>query len=259
MMSPSEASRSVRYPSHPSLVHGSVHEVDGSSSSPPVLGSPWSPQSPPFNHHPRGYNPVPTSDSNSSPGYGRNLSVESNPPLGHNPNTGYFDIGISPSPDLRDQNLRFGHSPPSPRRPSQHQRNLSDISNQSEVSAASNSVAELDAGTDGDRRSSLQRALQGFGMGRISTRRKGSQTNPSPMTLSGGPTSRPPEWGPVPSPGAIGLGHNPEAGESRLAVYGGGEEMREESLDQPMQSRGISNKPEQKMMGHGVGFLSRYH
>lgn len=228
MMTPSEASRSVRYPSHPSATHSPAHEVDASSASPPVFGSPFSPQSPPFSHYPRGYNPVPTSESNSSSGYGRNPSLESTPPLGHNPNAGYFDI--PPKQDLRDQNLRFGHSPtsPPPRRPSHHERNWSNASNQSEVSQGSSSVAELDAGTDGGRRSSLQRALQGFGMGRLSVRRKSSQTNPSPITLTGGPTSRHPEWGPGPNPGAVGLGHIPEAGESLVRVHEAGDtEMRE--------------------------------
>jgi hypothetical protein len=249
LMSPSEAgSRSIRYPSHPSLAHSSAHEVDGSSSSPPVFSSPFSPNSPPFNHYPRGYNPVPTSDSNSSSGYGRNPSVESTPPLSHNPNAGYFDI----SPDLRDQNLRFGHSPP-PRRPSQHQRNYSDVSNQSDVSTSSSRLAELDAGTDGDRISSLQRALQGFGMSRISIRRKSSQTNPSPMTLVGGILGRHPEWGPGPNPGAVGLGHIPEAGESRVAL--GDTEMGEISLTEPLQSSGIENRGEQKMIGRGVDVL----
>lgn len=246
IMSPSEASQSGRYPSHPSPAHSSAYEVDGSSSSPPAFGSPFHPNSPPFNHYPRGYNPVPTADSNSSSGYGRNPSMESTPPLGQN-NAGYFDI--PPEPDLRDQNLRFGHSPP-PRRPS-HQRNMSDVSNQSEVSAGSSSLAELDA--EPDRRSSLQRTLQGFGMGRMSIRRKSSQTNPSPTTLPGGPTSRHPEWGPGPNPGAVGLGHIPEAGESRLAV--GDTEMREISLTEPLQSRGMVDKREQKVIGLGANVL----
>ena len=50
-------------------------------------------------------------------------------------------------------------------------------------------------------------------MGRLSMRRKSSGTNPSPVTLTGGPTSRYPE-----NPGAVGLGHIPEAGESRVRV-----------------------------------------
>ena len=222
MIIPSEASRSVRHPFRSSLVHDSAHEVDGSSSSPHGFGGSWSPQSLPFNHYPRGYNPVPTSDSRSSSGHRRGLSAESTPPTRYDPHSGYFDS----TPDLRDQNLRFGHYSPPPRRPSQHQRNLSDESNQSEVSAGSSSIAELEAGTDGGRRLSLQRAWQGFALGRLSTRRKISQSNPSPTTLGGGPSRKYPEWPPGSSFGLVGLGHIPEAGESRVVIPELREEMR---------------------------------
>ncbi|KAG0648882.1 hypothetical protein D0Z07_4632 [Hyphodiscus hymeniophilus] len=237
MMNPSEASRSVRFPSHPSLVYGPAHEVDGSSSSPPVSDSPFSPQSLRFNHYSRGYNPVPTSESNSSPGYGRNPSVESTPPLGHPPNAGYFDI--SPNLDLRDQNLRFGHSSPPLRRPSQHHRNRSETSNQSGVSTGSSSVAELGVGDDSDRRSSFQRVLRGFGMGRMSPRKKSSGTDSSPVTLTGRPASRRPQWAPGPDTGPGSLGHISEAGESRITVHDTGQEMREISLVDPMHARGV--------------------
>jgi hypothetical protein len=72
--------------------------------------------------------------------------------------------------------------------PSQHGRNWSNISDQSAVSQDNQSlppapIAELDAGRDGDRRSSLQRALQGFGMGRIMSKSRGD-----PIVLTGGST-----------------------------------------------------------------------
>lgn len=125
------------------------------------------------------------------------------------------------------------------------------------MSAGSSSVAELDAGKDGDRLSSLQRALQGFGMGKLSTRRRSSQTNPSPTTLSGGPTSRHPEWGPGPNPGAVALGHIPEAGESKLRVHEGGDtEMREISLMEQQEYQGAVDKRDQKILGHGIDVLN---
>ena len=73
-------------------------------------------------------------------------------------------------------------------------------------------MIELDAGPDGDRRSSLQRALQGLGM-RLSMS-KGRNSMPTlprrssePVTLTGGPAGR---------PSAAGLGRLDEAGESRV-------------------------------------------
>jgi len=233
IVTPSEASRSVRH-SHQS--RSCAHEVEGSSRSPPISGSPFPPRSPASTHYPRGYNAVPSSDSPSCSGHGRNVSLESTPPMAYHPNASYFDI--PPKPDLRDQNLRFGHSPVSPPQRPSHGRNWSDASDQSEVSQGSSSLAELDAGPDGDRRSSLQRALQGFGMGRLSIRRK-SSTTPSPTTLPGRPASRTPDWGPKASPGASGLGHIPEAGESRVTVDD--TEMREISLGQQQAFYGMSD------------------
>ena len=114
--------------------------------------------------------------------------------------------------------------------PSQHGRNWSNASDQSAVSQNSQNstqtpIAELDAGRDGDRRSSLQRALEGFGMGRIISRRRSD-----PVVLTGGPTRQ------QERPVNQGLGHIPEAGESRLHLDAGvgRPQMTEISLiDQP--------------------------
>ena len=93
-------------------------------------------------------------------------------------------------------------------------------------------------------------------MGRMSVRRKSSQTNPSPMTLTGGPTSRHPEWGPGPNPGAAGLGHIAEAGESRVQVHeADNTEMREVSLVEQQEYQGMVDKREQKMTGRGADVL----
>lgn len=208
MMAPSVSSQSIRNPSQPSAIHSSHHEVEAST--PPYFHSPFSPRSPPFNNY-GGYAAVATSDSSGS-GY-RNPSLDSTPGLHQSP-VGYFDI--PPRPDLRDQNLRFGHGPGP--RPNKHERQWSESSDQSLVSLTSSSVQELDAGQDGDRRSSLQRALQGMGLGRIASRRKSSTPSSRPrarsdppIVLTGGPTGRP-EWAANPNA----LGHIAEAGESRL-------------------------------------------
>lgn len=112
---------------------------------------------------------------------------------------------------------------------------MSDVSNQSEVSPGSSGLAELDAGTErAETLTNLQRTLQGFGMGPISIKRKSPGPSPSPTTVAGGPTSRRPDWERSSTPGAIGLGHIPEAEESRVAVD---TEMREISLNEPLQSR----------------------
>jgi hypothetical protein len=101
------------------------------------------------------------------------------------------------------------------RRPSHHGRNWSNASDQSAVSQNSQNstptpIAELDAGRDGDRRSSLQRALEGFGMGRIMSKRRSD-----PVVLTGGPTRQ------QERPVNQGLGHIAEAGESRLHLDAG--------------------------------------
>jgi len=77
-------------------------------------------------------------------------------------------------------------------------------------------MIELDASPDGDRRSSIQRALQGLGMRLSMSRRKSSAPVPNvrrtsePVILTGGPGR--PEWAGTPAV----LGHIAEAGESRL-------------------------------------------
>lgn len=226
MMAPSShTSRSMRQitrgPAQPPSIHSSHHEVEASS--PPFFRSPWSPRSPPYNNYnynyPSGYAPVATSDSTpSSAGY-RNPSLESTLGLHQSP-ASYFDI--PPRPDLRDQNLRFGHTG---RRPSKHERQWSESSDQSQfsqVSQTSSALAELDAYPDGDRRTSFQKALQGMGMGRLLSRRKSStptiesRRKSSDPILTGGPMGRP-EYAMSPV-GMMGLGHIPEAGESVLEI-----------------------------------------
>ncbi len=205
MMTGSEASRSLRRPSDNS--HQQTFEVEANSPrSPPNFVSPFSPRSPPHTHYQRGYNPVSSSESqysNSSGGY-RNPSQESTPPMQHNPNAGYFDLPLH-----SDRRISQASSQVSPqaRRPSHHGRNWSDASDQSQVSQISSNPVELDAGKDGDRRSSLQRALQGLGMGRMLSRRRSE-----PVPLAGGPK---PEWTPSPREA---LGHIPEAGESHIQL-----------------------------------------
>jgi hypothetical protein len=117
------------------------------------------------------------------------------------------------------------------RRPSHHGRNWSNASDQSAVSQSSQNststpIAELEAGRDGDRRSSLQRALHGLGMGRIVSRRRSD-----PVILTGGPTRQQDLLV------NQGLGHILEAGESLLhldAGVGRPPEMTEISLhDRP--------------------------
>lgn len=213
MIASSDVSRSIRHGSHPShppsAIHSSHHEVEASS--PPQFNSSWSPRSPPYNYN-SGYTPVATSDSVSSAGH-RNSSLESTPGMQPTP-SGYFDF--SPSHDLRDQNLRFGRTPG--RRPSKHERQWSEASEQSDISLMSQTtsqMAELDANP-----STFQRALQGFGLSRLLSRRKSStpiivssRKTSEPVVLTGGPIGRV-EWVMTPN----GLGHIPEAGESRLNI-----------------------------------------
>ncbi|KAH6680169.1 hypothetical protein B0J14DRAFT_471485 [Halenospora varia] len=202
MMTGSEVSSSVRRPSYQSARYSSAHEVEANS--PPSFTSPFSPRSPPHTHYPRGYNTVPTSDSNYSQtpsgGY-RNPSVDSTPPSSQNPDRGYFDLPI--------QSNRVSQGSFPTRRPSQHGRNWSNASDQSAVSNVSSEPAELDARPEDGRKSSLQRALYGLGMGRMMSRRRSD-----PVVLTGGPTKKA-EWT---SPISPGLGHIPEAGESQQHV-----------------------------------------
>jgi hypothetical protein len=225
IMAPSEVSRSIRHGSYPSQpppsLHSSHHEVEAPS--PPFFNSPWSPRSPLFNNYGSGYAPVAASDSSPSTGYS-NRSLESTP--AHHPSPiGYFDIPPR-QPDLRDQNLRFGHA--TARRPGKHERQWSESSQTSgisQLSQTSSQIAELDAGRDGG--SSFQKVLQGFGMGRLLSRRKSltptvtsSRRTSDPVMLTGGPAKHP-EWSVSP----VGLGNITEAGESRIEI----QEVREMS------------------------------
>lgn len=79
------------------------------------------------------------------------------------------------------------------------------------MSAGSGNLVELNAGGDGDRRSNLQRALHGLGMGRIISRRRSD-----PVGATGGTGNRPPEWTTgdetAGGSGGGGLQHIPEMG-----------------------------------------------
>lgn len=228
IMGSSETTQSIRSLRHGSTqsqvsaIHSSHHEVEASS--PPIFSSPFPPKLPPYGSTSTGgYAAVASSDSSSSGR--RHYSLES---AGHtaSPAAGYFDIPPNKT-DLRDQNLRFGHSPPtvSPpaRRPSKHDRQWSQSS---EVSQGS---VELDAGPDGDRRSSLQRALQGIGT-RLSLKKKRKGSAASVGTgqpvLTGGPQP----WVSMMSP--AGLGYITEAGESRVDLEGSTEEEEEEDISE---------------------------
>jgi hypothetical protein len=83
-------------------------------------------------------------------------------------------------------------------------------------------MAELEAGADGDRRSGVQRVMQGMGLGRMLSRRlsrrqsepiRRSQQSP---VLTGGPQRA--DWSPPAVMGGGALGHIPEAGESRVGL-----------------------------------------
>jgi hypothetical protein len=218
IMTSSEVTQSVR-----SLRHGSQqsqqsqmsHEVEASS--PPFFHSPFSSRSPPYNNYAGGYAPVAVSDTSSS-GH-RNSSLESTPGFIPSP-AEYFDIPPQSRNNFEDQNLKFGYSPHTafqPRRPSQHERQWSQSSSQSQVSIASSNIVELEASDHSDRHIGLRGALQGLGMRLSMRKRKSSITAPNlprtsePMVLTGGPTNRP-DW--VMS--SAGLGHIAEAGESRV-------------------------------------------
>ncbi|PVH80002.1 hypothetical protein DL98DRAFT_460232 [Cadophora sp. DSE1049] len=225
MMTASQASSSIRRPYHSrnpsSTTYAHELEVDANTPrSTPTFTSPFSPRSPPHTHYQKGYNPVSSSESqySSSSGGFRNPSLESTPPMHHNPNTGYFDLPLQTQIQHEHRNSQTSQISPQTqtgRRPSQHGRNWSDASDISQISQTSSAaLAELDAGRDGDRRSSFTRALQGLGMGRMVSRRRSE-----PVPLSGGPV-RGPDGTPSPREG---LFHIPEAGESavRLEDRGG--------------------------------------
>lgn len=86
------------------------------SSQPPTFLSPFSARPPSYNHYPRGYNPVPTLNSNflQSVSESRN-NIIFTPPLSNNPSSGDFDDPPRPSDDYP----RFFHSG----RSSQHNMN----------------------------------------------------------------------------------------------------------------------------------------
>ncbi|KAG9230347.1 hypothetical protein BJ875DRAFT_158735 [Amylocarpus encephaloides] len=208
IMGGSQVSSSIRRPSQQSGPWSSLraHEVEANS---PMLynpNSPFTPQSPPNTHYPGGgYVAVATSDH----GHGqRQNSLEPTPPSSVTPNRDYFDLPIQSNRDSRDSR----HS----RRPSAHGRNWSNASDQSGVSQMSD-PAELDAAPE-DRRGSLSRTLYGLGLGRmVSGSRHQShscRSRNNSVTLTGGPTKRQVDAN-SPSPG---LGHIPEAGESRVNV-----------------------------------------
>ena len=229
MMTPSEVSETPQVPSvpsHASVAPSSAHEADSS----PIWRSPFSPRSPPHTNYPHGYNAVASSDSaySASSSGNRNPSLESSPPLHHNPNAGYFDIPPESYHDYRSPTSHISAS--SQRRPSQHARNWSNASDQSAVSQSSSQMAELEAGADGgrrsgaddDRRSGVQRVMQGISLGRILSRRLSRrQSEPIPRSqqppvLTGGPQRA--DWSPPAAMGGGALGHIPEAGESRIGL-----------------------------------------
>jgi hypothetical protein len=162
MMSDSDtnaAHSSVGLP-RPSAVYSTRSDLEPGRS-PPIPAPYGSPQA-----YIGGYQRVPMSEPHYSDGSGhhRNQSAES-PDRSRSPRSGnaggYFDI----DPALRDQNLRHGRVPSRPSVQS-HGRQWSDASDVSQQSGGSD-IIELDAGPDGDRRSSLQRATQGVGFSRI--------------------------------------------------------------------------------------------
>lgn len=215
MMAPSELSAPITLPSQASTFPTGFHEAEGS----PVFRSPFSPLSPASNisqsGH-RGYGPVATSEYPSpSIGGRRTGSVDSTPPMLQTA-SGYFDT--QPQPERFSTNSSQYAS--SARRPSQHARNWSIASDQSFTSQGSDSVVELEARPDSDRRSSLQRALQGMGLGRMMNKRKSEPNSRRDSygapAQTGGPTS--PDLPTAQGAGRAMLGHIPEAGESRIGV-----------------------------------------
>ena len=235
MMSPSEAGDSMARPYRLSDSTNVIHEME--TNTPPHLASPYSPRTPPFTHYPKGYKPVSTTSGESIYSRSRNGSVElPTPPSQQNPGS-YFDY-----PPQGSRHRGSADSTPSAmsmsRRPSQHHRQWSNASDQSQVSQASNTSnpAELDAGKDGRAsppRSYFTKALHELSAGvtRIVSFRRRS----NPPVLTGGPvrTERPLEWLGGGTLGQ-GLGHIPEAGESRINLEAEGgisnQQMREIAL-----------------------------
>lgn len=157
---PSDISKHVRHPSEPSPVHAMAHEMEASPSLNTFPFSPDLPSSPQFHHHQKytsGYAPVATSEPSTPP-----LRDQASFPPG-----APGSVGTIPPPDLRDQNLRFGHlsttpPPESATRP-QHGRQWSADSNTSGFSQGSSAISESDPGVDqSTRRSSAQHSFYGF-------------------------------------------------------------------------------------------------
>jgi hypothetical protein len=165
MMSDSDttaAHSSVGLP-RPSAVHSSRSDLE-TGGSPPIPAPYGSPQA-----YIGGYQQVPMSDPNYSDatGHHRSQSSESGG-RSYSPRSGIVDGYFDINPALRDQNLRHGRASSRPSIQS-HGRQWSDASDVSQQSGSD--IIELDAGPDGDRRSSLQRAMQGVGFSRVSGRR----------------------------------------------------------------------------------------
>lgn len=224
MMTGSESAPTVPRPSYsvtghdPSLPMQSVSPPLESAFSPHSVGTPYSPED-----YRGGYKAVPHSD----------YTTSDPSPMNHSGQE-YFDI----TPDLRDQNLRYGHiSPTSPHSSTYHGRNMSDASDHSQYSA------ELDAGRDGEARNKVQRAFSGLGLSRVLSRRRssGSGNLPSPGLPERTPVS------PLP------LNHIPEDGEATVPLdeehqYAPQQELRE----------GMSNAELRRMVlaDHPVRFAS---
>jgi hypothetical protein len=233
MMTPSEAGDSMP---RPYRLSGSTGIQELETNSPPQFNSPFSPRTPPYTHYPKGYKPVSTTSESIYSRSARQDSIElPTPPSQQNPNAGYFDL----PPQSARHRGSAGSTPPSAmsRRPSQHVRQWSNASDQSQVSQASNSSnpAELDAGKDGPaspRRSSFTKALYELGVGM--TRMVSFRRRSEPPVLTGGPVrAERTEWLGVGGV-AQGLGHIPEAGESRINLEAEGgisnQQMREIAL-----------------------------
>jgi hypothetical protein len=240
MMSPSEAGDSIARPYRLSGSTNVIYEMETpETNTPPHVSSPFSPRTPPFTHHPKGYKPVSTTSGESIYSRSRHGSVElPTPPSQQNPGS-YFDY-----PPQGSRHRGSADSSPSQismsRRPSQHHRQWSNASDQSQVSQASNTSnpAELDAGKDGrpasPRRSSFTKALHELSAGvtRIVSFRRRSNA----PVLTGGPVraERPLEW--LGGGGTFGqaLGFIPEAGESKVNIEAEGgisnQQMRELAL-----------------------------
>lgn len=158
----SDIYKHVRHPSEPSPIHA-IHEMEASPALSSFPFSPEMPASPLFQTHQRqggnGYAPVPMSDPPSPPAGDQSSFSPITP----------SSMGTAPSPDLRDQNLRFGHLPhpsdisPNPNRP-QHERQWSGDSNMSGFSQASSGLSDQDTIKGGTSvgESSSQRSFYGF-------------------------------------------------------------------------------------------------